>query len=62
MESDPSFGSFEQEMLLPRNSRLEVISVNEVRDKQLMAELMSTIYATSYSCLKIYMLTYKLQV
>lgn len=59
MESDPSFGGFEQEMLLPRGSSFEIQSVTDVQDRHEMARMMSGFYADSYCCLRVYALKYK---
>jgi hypothetical protein len=58
MELDASFGGHEREMLLPRGARFEVVSIREVADRQEMGRLMSPLYASSYTIIKLYQLRY----
>lgn len=58
METNPAFGGNEQEFLLPRNLKFEIIDVKEVFDKVAMARIMSEFYALDYQSLKIYNLKY----
>lgn len=59
MEADFSFGGHEHEFLLPRNSIFDVISVYEITERNEMNQIMSELYATSYSSLKVYNLRFK---
>ncbi|MBD9355192.1 ADP-ribosyltransferase [Methylomonas albis] len=59
METDSSFGGFEHEILLPHGSRFEVVSIEEVTDRSLMASIVSPTYVDAYSSLKVYELRYK---
>lgn len=58
MERDESFGGTEQELLLPRRSTFLIDRIEDVTDWERMSELMTRLYAKSYSMLKIYRLKY----
>lgn len=58
MERDESFGGMEQELLLPRRSTFLIDGIEDVTDWERMSELMTPLYAKSYSMLKIYRLKY----
>jgi len=58
MESDRAFGGHEQEVLLPRGSRFEVLDISEETDRQVMAEIISPVYVGAYTLLKTYTLRY----
>ena len=58
LETNQAFGGHEREYLLPRGTRMLVKGVQEITDRQVMNEHMSSFYAEGYSALKIYRLQY----
>ena len=56
METDTSFGGHEREFLLPCGAEFEIINIEQIADKSLMAEYMTGLYANNYSSLKVYSL------
>ncbi len=60
MEQNPAHGGYEHELLLPRNSRFDVIKVSETSDSQAIAEVTGPYYAESFNVLKTYILKYKI--
>lgn len=60
MEQNPAHGGYEHELLLPRNSRFDVVKVSEASDSQAIAEVTGPYYAKSFNLLKTYILKYKI--
>ncbi len=58
METDHAFGGHEQEVLLPRGAKFELLGVTEEKSPSAIAAVVSPIYAKAYTSLKTYSLKY----